>query len=440
MRRLFLFLGCLLSVAAYSQDLGTSNYRASARSARGALYNRYIDSLTIYKERIDSLTVEQAQEQREGSTAEEHSARYMRLFTPMVYHPDLIHRHFSLDDEAALLNDDKRAVDDALMNIYINHPTYVQRFKRGEEDDDDEFLMSQHKVETTPLTEAFELPQIYDQDFEGVDLVIKKPNFWTLSGEFYLQAMQNYYSANWYQGIETNYSWLTKVTLQANYNNKQKVTWDNKLEMNLGFQTDRSDEVHKLKPSEDLLRYTGKVGLQATKNWYYTFQVVANTQFMRSYASNSHDINSAFLTPLNLNTSIGMSYNVSLCKGRLTGSVYLSPIALNFKYVHDLARATANGIDEGKHSMVDFGSTFTIEGTWEFNNIVSWKFRLYGYTPYDRIELQWENTINVKVSKIIALTLYVYPRFDDSSPSLKDKGFGYFQLKEYTSFGLTYSF
>ncbi len=54
-------------------------------------------------------------------------------------------------------------------------------------------------------------------------------------GDYYLQFLQNYVSDNWYKGGESNYSMLGSVTMQANYNNKQKVKWENKLEMRLGL-------------------------------------------------------------------------------------------------------------------------------------------------------------------------------------------------------------
>ncbi len=435
MRRLLLALACLLPIVCTAQTREEGVRRTRRALAETAIYNNYLDSLAACKKALllpaggDTL-----------ATGAAPDVRYMRLFTPMTYHPELLHRHFSLDSLDVALTADKSTIDNALINIYIHHPDYVRWYRKPAAAPEAELFGSKHKAEVAPLTETFEVPQAAVEDFASIDLVITKPNFWTLRGTLYLQIMQNYYSANWYQGLESNYSWLTKVTLEANYNNKQKITWDNKLEMNIGFQTDRSDEKHKLKTSDDLLRYTGKFGLQATKKWYYTLQVVANTQFMRSYASNSDDVNSAFFSPFNINASIGMSYNVSWCKGRLTGSAYFSPIAINLKYYKRLNLAADNGIAEGKHSLVDFGSTFTLEGTWKFNNIISWKTRLYGYTPYDRLELQWENTFTIQVSKIIAMTVYVYPRFDDSSAALKDKGYGYFQLKEYTSFGFTFSF
>ena len=120
---------------------------------------------------------------------------------------------------------------------------------------------------------------------------------------------------------------MASVTLQANYNNKQKVKFENKLELKLGMLTSRGDTLHGVRTSEDLIRYTGKLGLQATKNWYYTLQLIAQTQFMRGYKSNDPKVYSDIMSPLNLNFSLGMSYNVNAFDGKLTGSIQLAPLA-----------------------------------------------------------------------------------------------------------------
>ncbi len=430
----------LFLVLCATMVVGQSRQRVPSQtvllSDQSAIVQRYVDSLAIAKTLADTLYLSCQQARTDGTVAIASDPRYMRLFTPLSYHPDIIARQLSLTPSTAPCY----TLDHALINIYIYQPERVRHYAIERKQRDNDLFIPKRMRRTTPLTDTFDIPAIADYDFDSIDLVITKPNFWSFAGEVYLQAMQNYYSANWYQGLESNVSWLAKVALQANYDNKRRWTWDNKLEMNLGFQTNRSDEVHKLKTSDDLFRYTTKVGLQATKKWYYTVQAIANTQFMRSYESNTDNITSAFFAPLNINMSIGMTYNVSLCNNKLTGSVYLSPLAINYKFCHRTELAETNGIDAGRHHLVDYGSTATIEGTWTFNDIVSWTTRLYGYTSYHRLELQWENTCNVKVSRIIALTFYIYPRFDDSSADLKDHSMGYFQLKEYTSFGLTYSF
>lgn len=90
---------------------------------------------------------------------------------------------------------------------------------------------------------------------------------------------------------------MGSVTLSVNYNNKQKVKWDNTLEMKFGMQTSKSDSIHSVKPTEDMLRYTGKLGLQAASKWYYTFQLIAQTQWARHYDSNSSTVKSDLFSP-----------------------------------------------------------------------------------------------------------------------------------------------
>ena len=86
------------------------------------------------------------------------------------------------------------------------------------------------------------------------DIKISRPNWWVVGGNGSLQISQNHLSDNWYKGGESNYSLLGSVTMQANYNNKQKVKWDNKLELRLGYQTSRGDTIHKYKTTEDCRR------------------------------------------------------------------------------------------------------------------------------------------------------------------------------------------
>ena len=408
-----------------------------------SIADRYLDSLRIYKSRQDSIRLYNndifgaAVRDSDG----EDEMRFARLFTPLKFYPEFAHRHFSLSPDEMYKSDEMYSVDRAMMNIYVYHPELVKGVMQPDKGaSKKELAATEKKIETKPSANVVVTPKADEEGFKPVDLVITRPNFWKLSGEFYFQTMQNYYSKNWYQGGESNYSLLGRATIQANYNNKQKVKWDNKLEMQLGFQTNKSDTVHGVKTSTDLIRYTGKLGLQATKKWYYTIQVVASSQFMRSFASNSHNVNSDFLSPLNVNVSIGMDYNFSWLKNKLTGNVHLAPLAFDYRYVDRLNLSPRNGIEADHHSKRDYGSTFTLNGRWAISDNITWNTRLYGFTSYKHTDLQWENTINLRISKVIATSIYLYPRFEDSNPGRKDDGLGYFQFKEYTSIGLTYSF
>lgn len=436
MRQFLLILLLLTSTLAYSQNKSNHAIMVDIDRQEHHIVSAYTDSLARLRNQIDSLIKENRALKGNKST----DPRYMRLFTPVNFYGDLAHRHFSLNEDEAMTTDDQMVIDNALMNVYINHPELVRGRFQGERPKRQKEEKKEEPAKKDAPPASYEAPKAEEISLAPVDIVIVKPNFWTFSGDYYLQMMQNFYSGNWYQGGESNYSALTRVTLRANYNNKQKFKWENTLEMQLGFMTNKSDTVHSVKTSSDLLRLTSKVGLQATKKWYYTLQVVANSQFMRSFKANSDVVKSDFGSPLNINVSLGMDYNINWLKGKLTGSVHLAPFAANYKYFDRLNLAQANGFDEGKHGKLDFGNNFEIRATWKFSNNVNWSTRLYGYTTYHRMDLQWENTFNMKISRFLTASIYVYPRFDDSNISRKDDDFGYFQLMEYTSLGLSYSF
>ena len=99
-----------------------------------------------------------------------------------------------------------------------------------------------------------------------------------------------------------------------------------------------------------------------------------------------------------------MDYKVEAFNKKLTGTVNLSPIALNYRYVDRTLFPNQNTA-----------------------------------TPKD---FSWfpsrQNTFQLKVSKYITANIFLYPRFDDGNAP--DDDLGYWQFKEYTSIGLSYSF
>ncbi len=401
--------------------------RTKAKEMRDTMIVKaFADSLAQCRERVDTTEV--------GTCRD---PRLFYLFSPTAFYHSVFGK---VVGNAETESDDAGiAVDRALMNVYLNRPQLVAKSER---------VLNRagavHKDMKAPIKDKVKLVAKVDDisvenDFDmPVEIVVRKPNFWKLSGDYYLQMLQNYVSSNWYKGGESNYSMVTSITMQANYNNKQKVKFDNKLEMKLGFQTSRGDTLHSFKTSEDLIRYTGKLGLQASSKWYYSLQLIAYTQMMRGYKSNDHNVYSDILSPLNINLSLGMDYAVSWFNKRLTGTVQMAPLAYNFRYVGRKALATRYGLKEGKHTLDDFGSECTVDLTWAFSNMIKWKTRLYGYTTYKRAEVEWENTLSLQFNKYITSNIFVYPRFDDGAK--RDEDHGYWQLKEYMSIGFAYSF
>ncbi len=365
--------------------------------------------------------------------------RYFRLFAPTTFYHNIANKSLSIEPDQTSNDPVAEAIDAALLHIYLNRPDLVNTTETElQETGNVRADVNQPIKNQVKLVEKVETPVIDMPDDVPTEILIQKPKFWTKKGDGYLQFMQNFVSDNWYKGGESNYSMVGALTLEANYDNRNKWKWDNKLEMKLGFMHTRSDSVHKFKSNEDLIRYTSKVGLEAAKNWYYTLQLLAYTQFTRGLKANDLNTYSDFMSPFNLNLGLGMDYKVATKDKRLTGTVNLSPLAVNYRYVDRLDLATSYGLDEGKHSLVDFGSQVTADVTWKINDVVSWKSRLYAFTSYKRAEIEWENTFTLRVSKYISANLFLFPRFDDSG--VKDDDLGYLQFKEYSSIGFTYGF
>ena len=365
--------------------------------------------------------------------------RFYRLFAPVTFYHNVANKSLSFDNDEVGKDPVADAIDAALMHIYLNRPDLVGTTETELKEagnvrrDVEKPLKNQVK-----LVDKVEGPVIDTPDDVPTEILIQKPNFWTKKGDGYLQFMQNFVSNNWYKGGESNYSMVGSLTLEANYDNRNKWKWDNKLEMKLGFMHSRSDSVHKFKSNEDLIRYTGKVGLQAAKNWYYTLQFLAYTQFTRGLKANDPFVYSDFCSPLNLNLALGMDYKVNTLKERLTGTINISPFAINYRYVDRLELGPSFGLEPGKHSLLDFGSQLTADLEWKMNENVTWKTRFYAFTSYKRFELEWENTFELRVSKYITANLFLFPRFDDSG--VRDDDHGYWQFKEYSSIGFAYKF
>lgn len=436
-KHLFLFIAAMvLSTSAFAQKTSKTK-KTTPQDNVTMILASYVDSLEQYKAQIDSL--QRRNDSLNVVQKEIASSKYYRLFSPLTFDPKVPGRKIDSNTEESD-NVLDRQIDEILLKAYAEHPelieTTVNKLHRSAETGKIEPTAPiQRKIEMVKEIQAVKEEAVPEKD--KVDLFVAKPNFWKFSGDYSLQFFQNFVSDNWYKSGESNLSMMGNVKLTANYNNKQKVKFENTLEIKLGLQTSESDTLHSYKTSQDQLRYTGKLALHAIKRWDYTAQVIATTQFMRGYKSNDPKVYSDFLSPLEVNISLGMDYNVEAWAKKLTGSVHLAPLAYNLKYVDRLALATRYGLKEGDHTLHDFGSQFTITLTWKPSDVIKWDTRLYGYTTYHRAVLEWENTISFRLSKYITTNLYFYPRFDDSAK--RANGWEFWQLKEYLSLGFSYS-
>lgn len=427
----FLVLAVIASMDASAQRRRQKVEEKPSKPDTALVVKSYIDSLAVLRRQLDSL-----QQVNQKMRTEADDGRYYRLFAPTTFYHSGANKQLSLSPSTG--DEVTDAVDEAMMSLYLRRPDLVRNNESRLKEVGT--LREDVNTELTQKIELVEKAEVVPEEAEPVPvaLVVKKPNFWKFKGNGYLQFLQNYVSSNWHKGGESYYSAVAATTLEMNYNDKDRLTFDNKLEMKLGFQTSTSDTVHKFKTNNDLLRLTSKLGLQAHKRWYYTVQLLAYTQFARSLKANDTKTYSDFMSPFHLTLGIGMEYKVSALNNRLTGSLNFLPLSFNFVYVDRLALASNNGIHGAHHTSEDFGSQFTADLKWQIADQVSWKSRFYVNTSYHRTLMEWENLFELKVTKSISANLFIYPRFDDSGN--RDKDLGYFQFQEWSSIGLTYSF
>ena len=430
MKYRYLFL--LAALTLLSVDASAQRKGRKVKPDTALIVKNYMDSLALLRKQLDSVQQVNLLLRKESS-----DGRYYRLFAPTTFYHSGAQKAFSFVPKGG--DDVTNAVDAALLSLYMRRPDLVKNNETNLMNAG--LLRNDVNEEVKPHVELAEkvapVPEV-PEEVVPVAVVVEKPNFWKFKFDGSMQFLQNYVSDNWHKGGESNYSAVASTVFELNYNDQERVLFDNKLEMKLGFQTSRSDTVHKFKPNNDLLRYTGKLGLQAHKKWYYTLQLLAYTQFTRGLKANDKNVYSDFMSPFDLNVGIGMEYKVEALNKRLTGTLNFLPMAYNFRYVDRLALATKYGLDEGKHTLHDFGSQLTVDLTWKMAEQISWKTRLYGFTSYKRGLIEWENLITLKVSKYISANLFLYPRFDDSGS--RDDDMGYFQFQEYSSLGLSYTF
>ncbi len=433
------------SLAKLHQDTGQTSFQKKYIDTLSTLYDRYLGVL-------DSLNNDSVPERQIDL-----DAKYYRLFVPLAYYHDPVKDAFNpkwkplglkspqypIDElfpiDKNAFNTTERVnhiVNKALLTTYLLYPNLVVNWERNiSRRSIFEVKRSDNLRPKASVIDLFK-PDPMMNNLEEVSVILRRPNFWYTSGNGSLQFSQNYISSNWYKGGESTNSALVNLQLNANYNDKQKLQFDNRLEVNIGFNTVPSDTIRQYKVNTDLLRISSKLGVKATSRWYYTISGEFNTQFFHNYNANTTQPVSAFLSPANLIFSIGMDYKVD--KKNLNLSVFISPGAYNMRYVGNKnVDETQFGLKEGDFFLHDIGSKFQTTMKWTVIPSVIWESRLYYFTNYKKVEAEWENTFNFVLNRYLSTKLFVHGRFDDGVT--RPDGTSYFQLKELLSFGVNYA-
>ena len=382
---------------------------------------------------------------------------YYRLFMPLVLYgsavseaitpePDNKVEHDDLLPLEPLESDNERTlskmIDEALVKIYLEHPELVEMTEAELMDVPGIIPISEDMVSGVRIKDIHAGGRAPSDD-NSPERARSKQRYWKTFGKFQGKYTQSYYSENWYKGGESNHSILGQINFEANYAKKQ-TTFDNKLELKLGYyNTSQVNGKNTFRTNEDLIRFTSKYGLKAFDNWYYSAQFQGYTQFAPVWDTKvPTKLKSKFMAPAYGNVSVGLDYKPKFKKKGITLSVLLSPFSYNLKYSAVDSIATSFGIEAGKQVKHSFGSRFETNLKWTFLEDFTWTNKTQFYTTYESTEINFENTIDYRLSKYLSLQFFCHYRFDDSVKRKKDKDgnlMGYGQFKEFLTLNFNYA-
>ena len=371
---------------------------------------------------------------------------YSRMFSIPVLYDAVINKACAggeAEDESdseLLAMDEKRSavIDRLLLDMYCTHP---EKIVMTEEELLQEMSLAGVTTDKKPALEmANARVNIPENVAGGMKTTVVKPNYWSTNGRVELKFTQNYVSGNWFQGGESNKTMFGQFDFDVNYDDKDRFTFKTHFDADLGFATTKADTLHSFKTNTDRLRIESTLGYKIVKNLDVTVKVKLESQSMPNYPTNKADFVSNFMAPFDANFSLGINYKPTLKKIRV--EIFCAPLsAYNYRFVRygDLAWQRY-GIRQGRHHKEDFGTQFVVTvPRQKITKLVEWYSRAELYSNYARTFFQWENSFNVPLNRYLTASLSLHARFDDSAPGLYDEEFGYWQLKEFMTLGVTYS-
>lgn len=286
------------------------------------------------------------------------------------------------------------------------------------------------------------LSRIYSESLSKATPDLPK---WALNAKFELHVTQGYISPNWYQGGESNLSGKVYVMGTANYNDNDKIQWDNKIEWKLTINSAGSDTLRMLRVDEDLIHLNTKFGYKAFDNFYYTGEADLQSSFFNTYKPSTYIRTSGLLSPVRMNLSLGIDYKYKKL------SVLLSPVSFKMICVMDTTYhpsvlpseniAHQVGITDGSKSLVQLGALLRVGWQHKFNDSIGMevKFSFFGNYVGKRkgVETDLEVIGDFRINRFLSAKLTLNPRFD-STVETPDGKKPKLQFKEIVSFGFQY--
>lgn len=239
------------------------------------------------------------------------------------------------------------------------------------------------------------------------------PKLWHTGSIFSLNLAQGSLS-NWAAGGDDFSMALNAYIGGHAYYKKGKNSWDNTLDINIGYSKTTSTGARKNDDRVDLL---SKYGYELNPKLNLTTLFNFRSQFFKGYSypdNNTKVLSSNILAPAYVLLSVGLDYHPVP-----ELSIFVSPVTSRVLIVNDdsLSAAGAYGVTPGKKAKSEIGAFATISYTKPLNKIITYKGRLdlfsnYGHNPQN-IDINMNNIFIAKLSKVLSATWSIDIIYDD---------------------------
>ena len=266
------------------------------------------------------------------------------------------------------------------------------------------------------------------------------PKIWRKGGIYNINLSQGSLS-NWAAGGDDfSMSLNSYLGLHAFYK-KERHSWDNTLDFNLGFVNSTSLGSRK---NDDRLDVLSKYGYALTPKLNLAGLVNFRSQFFKGYTYNDgkQTFASNFLSPAYVLVSPGIDW-----KPDAYFSVFVSPAAARWVIVKDdtLSAKGLYGVDPGENSAFEFGAFLTANYLREFSPSVTYKGRLDLFSNYrhnpQNVDLFMTNILAFKISRVFSASWNVDFIYDDDVRIFgKNQQSAALQVKSVIGFGLQLKF
>ena len=265
---------------------------------------------------------------------------------------------------------------------------------------------------------------------------------WTVGGNTSLTFNQVSLT-NWSAGGKNSLAGTFLVNTYFNYK-KDKVNWDNVIDLGYGLTKQGSDNSIK---TEDKLNLASKFGYSAGKHWFYSVLLDFKTQMDVGYNDPPENTKklSEFMAPAYLNFSFGMDYKPSD-----NFSLYMSPLTSKTTIVLDdsLSNVGAFGVKEGEKFREEYGASVKVAARkTDLIKNVDFTTRLDLFSSLtnkpQNVDVDWEMAFNMKVNAHLTTILSFHALYDDDIAYINKEGNPEgprLQFKQLFGFGINYKF